>query len=89
MEIEVLLTQNAGRLIRNHRKLMGLSIEELANRAGIHDTHLSKVERAISAITLPKLFRVTAALNIKPSLLMKELEEDIFPLYQEDVSTRT
>ncbi|WP_456274781.1 helix-turn-helix domain-containing protein [Bacillus sp. AK031] len=89
MEIEVLLTKNAGRLIRNHRNLLGLSIEELANRAGIHNTHLSRVERAISAITLPKLFRVSAALKIKPSLLMKELEEDIYPLFEEDVKSRT
>lgn len=89
MKIDELLLKNAGRVIRAHRKVKGYSREELAHRSDIHHTHLGNIERGTSAATLPTLFKVAGGLDLNPSLLIKEVEEDIILLYKEDARSRT
>jgi transcriptional regulator with XRE-family HTH domain len=89
MQQEEKLIKNAGIIIRNHRKLKGHTIEELANLADVHHTHLSKIERGKAAMSLPVLFKIAGGLNLKPSFLTEEFEEDTFHLFEEDVKLRT
>ncbi|RIW30709.1 XRE family transcriptional regulator [Bacillus salacetis] len=89
MRMQEILITNAGKIIRRHRKLNGLSMEELANRSGIHDTHLGNIERGNAAMTLPTLFKISAGLDLSPSTLLKDIEEDTFTLYEEDMKERT
>ena len=46
------------------RKKLGLSQEELANRAGVHRTYIGMIERAEKNITLKNIERIAKALNV-------------------------
>jgi transcriptional regulator with XRE-family HTH domain len=84
-----LINHHIGRIIRAHRKHKGFSLEELGHRAGFHPTHLSRVELGKAGMSQHILFKIASGLDENPSLLIKELEEELFSLYQEDVKSRT
>ncbi|MEM7477064.1 MAG: helix-turn-helix transcriptional regulator [Planctomycetota bacterium] len=60
------LAQNLRRL----RNATGLSQEELADRAGLHRTYISSVERAQRNVTLENIFALANALGVEPSELL-------------------
>lgn len=66
-----ILAQNLRRL----RKLTGLSQEELANRAGLHRTYVSSVERAERNISLENLFLLAGALSVEPGDLLTPIKD--------------
>ena len=54
-------------LARNLRRLRmsaGLSQEELADRAGLHRTYISSVERAQRNVSLENLFKIARGLQV-------------------------
>ena len=54
-------------LARNLRRLRlsaGLSQEELADRAGLHRTYISSVERAQRNVSLENLFKLAQGLEV-------------------------
>lgn len=55
------------RLMRAER---GLSQEELADRAQLHRTNVSKIERELHAISVDNLYWIAQALNVAPSDLI-------------------
>lgn len=55
---------NFGLKVCEERKKLGLSQEELANRAGVHRTYIGMVERAEKNITLKNIERIAKALNV-------------------------
>ncbi|WP_052302344.1 helix-turn-helix domain-containing protein [Bacillus sp. SG-1] len=89
IKLEELLKQSFGKVIRAHRKYKGLSQEELAHRSGFHHNHLNNIELGKAGMSHHTVFKVAAGLNVTPSQLLKEIEEDVFPLYKEDVKSRT
>ena len=64
-----------GRVIREARINKNLSQEVVSGLADIGRTHLSAIERGIRKPTLETFFRLSDALGIKPSELVKEIEE--------------
>ncbi|MDA9435689.1 helix-turn-helix domain-containing protein [Bradyrhizobium sp. CCBAU 51627] len=66
-----------GKIIANLRNAAGLSQEELAERAKIHRTYVSQIERGLKSPTLVMLFRLAQALNTTPSKILKQVETDI------------
>lgn len=56
-----------GDRIRQLRENHGISQEELADRCGIHRTHLSKIERGKISPAVVTLSRIAGALKIKMS----------------------
>lgn len=50
------------------------SQEELADRAGIHRTYVSQIERSLKSPTLQVLMQIAKALNTSASELIKEIE---------------
>ena len=64
-----------GRVIRDARIYKGLSQEVVSGLADIGRTHLSAIERGIRKPTLETFFRLSDALGIKPSELVKEIED--------------
>jgi len=56
------------------RKKAGLSQEELAERAGIHRTYVSLLERNRKSPTLDVLFRVCRALRVRASVVIARVE---------------
>ena len=64
-----------GMVIKNVREKKGLSQEVVSGLADIGRTHLSAIERGERKPTLETFFKLSDALNIKPSILMQKIEE--------------
>lgn len=56
--------------LRRIRNLTGFSQEALADRAGMHRTYISSVERAGRNISLETLFAIAEALGVEASELI-------------------
>jgi transcriptional regulator with XRE-family HTH domain len=54
-----------GDAIRDCRKQVGMSQEELAEKASLHPVYIGKVERGEQWISLHALLRVAKALKVK------------------------
>lgn len=64
-----ILASNLKRL----RVSAGLSQEELADRAGLHRTYVSSVERAQRNVSLENIFRLATAVGTAPEDLLKPI----------------
>jgi len=53
-----------GNKVREERRKLGLSQEELAERAGLHRTYIGMVERAEKNITLINIEKIAKALGL-------------------------
>ena len=66
-----------GRVIQRYREKCGLSQEVVSGLAGIGRTHLSAIERGIRKPTLDTFFKLSEAMGIAPSKLMRLIEEEL------------
>lgn len=64
-----------GRRLRALRLEAGLSLADLASRAGISIGALSQIERGVSSLRVRTLWPLAAALDIEPSQLLGEASE--------------
>lgn len=69
MDTDINLLKEFGLKVRQRRKELGISQEELAYRAGFHRTYIGMIERAERNITLSNLKRLADALGVE----LKEL----------------
>lgn len=69
------LSAALGETIRRHRVIAKLSQEELAERAGMHRTHVGLVERGLRSPTIATLERISRGLEVRASRLVTEAEE--------------
>jgi len=69
------LSHKFGALVKKHRTKAGLSQEKLAERAGVHPTYISLIERCIRNPTLDVALRIAAALKLKLWQMIRDLEE--------------
>ncbi|MCI0532410.1 MAG: helix-turn-helix domain-containing protein [candidate division Zixibacteria bacterium] len=60
-----------GQNVKTFRRKLGLSQEEVAERADVHWTYVSGVERGRYNISLASLVKLAKALNRKPYELLK------------------
>jgi transcriptional regulator with XRE-family HTH domain len=60
MEIEQRLAER----VKRYRKARGWSQEELADRAGLHRTFISQIERSTKRTTIKSVAKVAAALEV-------------------------
>ena len=70
MKTEILI--KFGKKVREHRLKLGLSQEELAERAEMHRTYIGMIERAEKNITLVNIEKIACALNMKIKDLFNE-----------------
>lgn len=70
-----------GRVLVKYRTIEKISQEELADRAGIHRTYVSQIERGLKSPTLSVLFEISKSLNTTASSLIAEVEKSIDDLY--------
>jgi transcriptional regulator with XRE-family HTH domain len=61
--------------VRHRRFAAGLTQEKLAEKAGLHPTYVSMVERGIRNATLDVSARIATALNIGLPVLIEEAEK--------------
>tara|TARA_R110000787_G_scaffold271309_1_gene378460 strand:+ start:1284 stop:1463 length:180 start_codon:yes stop_codon:yes gene_type:complete len=59
--------------LRKLREAQGWSQEELADRAGLHRTYVSAVERGVRNLTLSVLERLARALEVSLAELMQSI----------------
>ena len=72
-----LLLAKFGLKIRECRKQIGLSQEQLADQTDIHRTYIGGIERGERNPTLLMMLRLAHALQVDPSELLKDPEETI------------
>ena len=72
-----------GRVIQQFREERGLSQEILSSFAQIGRTHLSAIERGVRKPTLETFYRIGEALNVKPSVLLEEIEREMERLHRD------
>jgi transcriptional regulator with XRE-family HTH domain len=63
-----------GTAVKFRREALGLTQEELADRAGVHRTYLSDVERGTRNLSLVNIDRLAAALRVPLSELFAAVE---------------
>ena len=66
-----------GQVIQRKREQKKLSQDVVSGLAGIGRTHLSAIERGERKPTLETFFKIAEALNIRPSVLMEEIEAEL------------
>ena len=66
-----------GQTIRNLRKQKGLSQDVLSGLAGIARTHLSMIENGSKQANFETIWRIAAALDMRPSELVRKIEQEI------------
>lgn len=66
-----------GTVLRELREKKKLSQEKLAEYCDLDRTYISLLERGLRQPTLTTLFKLSDALNIKPSELIKKLETQL------------
>ena len=62
--------QASSRNIKKYRVAAGMTLPDLAKKAGISKGNLSKIEAKASNLSVATLCRLAKALNIPPSLLI-------------------
>lgn len=77
MFIPTLNAKIVGEVIAEFRKEKGISQEVLSGLADIGRTHLSAIERGERKPTLETLYRISCALDIKMSEIVKQIENKI------------
>ena len=65
-----------GQVIQSYRLRKGMSQEVLSGLAGLDRTH-SKIERGLRSPTLDTLFKIAQALDIPPSDIVRQIEQQI------------
>jgi transcriptional regulator with XRE-family HTH domain len=73
----MLSAELVGQIIQRKREQKKLSQEVVSGLAGIGRTHLSAIERGERKPTLETFFKIAEALNIRPSVLLAEIEEEL------------
>lgn len=68
------LSQALARVLRERREAIGLSQEELADRAGLHRTYISLIERGERRPTVDVLDRLARGLAMRASALLVQAE---------------
>ncbi|CAJ0773640.1 hypothetical protein LMG18090_00146 [Ralstonia mannitolilytica] len=58
--------------VRRRRLELGLSQEELAEKAGVHRTYVGMLERSEKNVTIYNIERIASALKIDPAMLLQK-----------------
>jgi len=66
-----------GRALARYRNDVALSQEKLAEIAGLERGYISMLERGLRMPTLETVFRLCRGLRVKPSQIVKEIEQVI------------
>lgn len=69
-----------GMVLRAARKRFGISQDVLAFKAGYHRNYISELERGFKSPSLRTLVNLATVLEMKPSAMLKRVEELLAPL---------
>lgn len=63
-----------GENIWEAREGKGLTRQELAEKAGISESHLYRIEEAKTGISLKVVYKISCALDVEPNTLFYDME---------------
>lgn len=66
-----------GRVVRERRRALGMSQEDLGFHSGLHRTYISEIERGLKSPSLRAIAAIAKALNTSVSSLILETEKKI------------
>jgi transcriptional regulator with XRE-family HTH domain len=66
-----------GQVLRKHRLAAGLSQEQLGLESGVQRNFISLIETGQNQPTITTIFKLAAALNVRPSKLVSEAEKQL------------
>jgi len=69
------IRERFGTAVKFRREELGITQEDVADKAGIHRTYLSDVERGTRNLSLVNVEKLAEALNLAMSELFKLVEE--------------
>ena len=75
--MERIIEKLFGAIVRRHREGIGVSQEGFADRAGIHRTYVSSIERGKVQISIGIAHKLAEALGVPLSRLWSELEAEL------------
>ncbi|KJK04614.1 transcriptional regulator [Burkholderiaceae bacterium 26] len=58
--------------VRRRRIALGLSQEQLAEKAGVHRTYVGMLERSEKNVTIYNIERIATALQVEPATLLQK-----------------
>lgn len=64
------ITTPIGNNIQYFRSVRGVSLEELSNRCGLRQDHISKIERGECMLAVDEFFQIAQALDCQPTELL-------------------
>lgn len=67
------IQQQLGARISELRRKQGWSQEALADRCGLHRSHMGEIERGKANVTLATLVIIASALQTTPAALLKDV----------------
>lgn len=67
---EASLYKDFGRLVRDHRRRLGLTQEQLADHVGLSRTSITNVEQGRQKVLLHQMFALAESLQIRPEVLL-------------------
>lgn len=66
-----------GITIKKKRIALNMSQEKFAEECDVHRTYISQIERGLKSVSIKVLFSLAHNLNISPSDLIKEVEDEL------------
>lgn len=69
------LVQRFGDVVRQQREASGISQEDLADRAGLHRTYISLIERGLRTSSITTVQRLAEALGVSMTDLIARTEK--------------
>ena len=66
-----------GSAVRRRRQELGLSQEDFADKAGIHRTYVSSIERGKVGVSIGIAYQLAEALEVPLSKLWQRVERDL------------
>ena len=61
-----------GENLRRYRQALGISQEDLAEKAGLHRTYIGSVERGERNVSIDNIARIAKGLRVTPSKLLED-----------------
>lgn len=74
-ESQSTILKSFGRAVRARRQTLKISQEELAERAGLHRTYISDIERGARNVSLLNIQAIAQALETTSSILLREKDK--------------
>ena len=75
-----------GQRIRKIRKAKDLSQEQLAEKIGISNTHMSHIETGNTKLSLPVLVAISSVLDTRTDELLFDVPQSIHPASSENIN---